>query len=266
KGPKVVQLLRGGKTSLRSQLSREFFKAKGKAAPQQALADALLVLQGEAEDQPESTLYQRVARHGGALWLDLGDHTGRAVKIANGKWSVEPEPPVLFRRTALTAPLPEPVPGGRLEELWQWLNVTEADRPLVAAWLVSLLYDSIPHPILGLFGEQGTGKTTAEKVLVSIIDPSPVPTRKPPKDAESWVTAASGSWVVGLDNLTTVPDWLSDSMCRAVTGEGDVRRQLYADNALVVFAFRRCLIVTGIDLGALNGDLADRMLAIELAV
>jgi hypothetical protein len=60
-----------------------------------------------------------------------------------------------------------------LAELWDWLNVTEDDRPLVAAWLVSLLFPDIPHPMLNLFGEQGTGKTTAGKVLVSILDPSP---------------------------------------------------------------------------------------------
>jgi hypothetical protein len=265
-GPRVLQMLRGGKTSLRSQLSKMFFGIKRKAAPQQALQDALLALQGEAEEQTESTLYQRVARHDGALWLDLGDSTGKAVRIDGAGWSVQESAPVLFRRTALNAALPIPERGGNLAELWSWLNVTEEDRPLLAAWLVAALHDSIPHPVLGLFGEQGTGKTTAEKVLVSILDPSPVPTRKPPKDADSWVTAAQGSWVVGLDNLTSVPDWLSDSMCRAVTGDGDVRRQLYADNALVVFAFRRCLVVTGIDLGALNGDLADRMLTVSLDV
>jgi hypothetical protein len=265
-GPHVVQMLRGGRTSLRSQLSKMFFGVKRKAAPQQALADALLMLQGEAEEQDEAILYQRVARHDGAVWLDLGDPAGRAVRITAAGWTVEPAAPVLFRRTVLNAALPTPVGGGDLDELWSWLNVTKEDRPLLAAWLVAALHDAIPHPVLGLFGEQGTGKTTAEKVLVSILDPSPVPTRKPPKDADSWVTAAQGSWVVGLDNLTDIPDWLSDSMCRAVTGDGDVRRQLYADNALVVFAFRRCLAVTGIDLGALNGDLADRMLTINLEV
>lgn len=265
-GPRIVQMLRGGKTSLRGQLSKAYFAAKRKTAPQAALGDALLVLQGMAEEEPETQLYQRVARHGGALWLDLGDVTGKVVRIGGGRWTVEEFAPVLFRRTALNGPLPTPEPGGSLDELWSWLNVTEDDRPLLAAWLVATLYDTIPHPVLGLFGEQGTGKTTAQRVLVSILDPGPVPSRKPPKDADSWVTAAQGSWVVGLDNLTHVPDWLSDSMCRAVTGDGDVRRQLYADNALVVFAFRRCLVVTGIDLGALNGDLADRMLTIDLEV
>lgn len=265
-GPKVVAMLRGGRTSLRAQLARRYFKLTSKAAPQQALADALLVVEGIAQDHDAQELHLRVATHGGALWLDLGDDTGRAVRITSAGWTVETEAPVLFKRTALMAPLPEPVRGGDVGELWQWLNVTEADRAILLAWLLCVLREQVPHPILGLLGQQGTGKTTAERIVVSVLDPSPVPTRKPPRDADSWVSAAAGSWVVGLDNLSTISDWLSDSLCRAVTGDGDVRRKLYTDGDHHVVAFRRCIVITGIDLGAIRGDLAERMLPIELAV
>lgn len=263
-GPRITRLLRGGQSSLRAQLSREYYRRTGRAAPQSALADALLVVEGIAQDQEGATLHLRVARHDGAVWLDLGDNTGRAVRICADGWAVRDQVPVLFKRTALNAALPEPVHGGRLDYLWSWLNVDMADRPLVASWLVAVLFDAMPHPILGLFGEQGTGKTTAARTLVSLLDPSPVPTRKPPRDADSWVTAAAGSWVVGLDNISDVPAWLSDSLCRAVTGDGDVRRKLYTDGELAVFAFRRCLILNGIDVGAMRGDLAERMLPISL--
>lgn len=56
--------------------------------------------------------------------------------------------------------------------------------------------------------------------------PSPVPLRQSPRDADSWVTAAAGSWVVALDNLSAIPPWLSDSLCRAATGDGNVKRAL----------------------------------------
>ena len=198
------------------------------------------------------------------MWLDLGDHTGGAIRITGSGWTVEEAAPVLFKRTELTGPLPDPEPGGSLDELWSWLNFEADDRPLVLAWLLAVLYPGMPHPVLGIFGEQGTGKTTAQKILVSLLDPGPVPVRKAPKDAESWVTAAAGSWVVGLDNLSVVPDWLSDSICRAVTGDGDVRRKLYTDGELAVFSFRRAIVLNGIDIGASRGDLADRMLPTTL--
>ena len=265
-GPRVALMLRGGKTSLRGQLARDYYVRTGRAAGQQALADALMVVDGIAQDQDESRLYLRAGQLGGTLWLDLGDQAGRAVRITPSGWTIEGAAPVLFKRTALNGPLPDPVHGGDLAKLWRWLNVATEDQPLLAAWLVAVLFPDLPHPVLGIFGEQGTGKTTAARVLALLLDPGPVPVRKPPRDADAWVTAASGSWMVALDNLSEIQPWLSDSLCRAVTGDGDVRRKLYTDGELAVFTYRRCVILNGIDTGAMQADLADRMLPVDLAV
>lgn len=70
---KVVLMLRGGKTSLRGQLSRAYFTRTTRTAAQQALADALLVIEGIAQESKEDRLYLRVANDDGSLWLDLGD-------------------------------------------------------------------------------------------------------------------------------------------------------------------------------------------------
>jgi hypothetical protein len=263
-GPHVALMLRGGRISLRGQLAREYYSRTGRAAGQQALADALMVIEGIAQEEEESRLYLRCAQLDGALWLDLGDQAGRAVRITAAGWTVEDSAPVLFKRTALNGPLPDPARGGELARLWKWLNVAETDRPLVVAWLVTVLFPDVPHPVLGIFGEQGTGKSTAARVLALLLDPGPVPVRKPPRDADSWVTAAAGSWLVALDNLSDIQPWLSDSLCRAVTGDGDVRRKLYTDGELAVFSYRRCVILNGIDAGAMQADLADRMLPINL--
>ncbi len=264
-GPQVVRPLRGGKTSLRAVLAADYFRQYGKAAPQQALSDALLVLEGQACDAQETELHIRVAEHDGALWLDLGDATARAVRITRTGWQVLDDPPVRFKRTTLQLPLPEPKRGGTLDDLRGRLNVADNDWPLILGWLVACLFPSIPHPLLTLIAEQGTGKSTLTKTLVGLLDPSPVPLRKPPRDTDSWVTAASGSWIVALDNLSGMPDWLSDSLSRAVTGEGDVRRRLYTDGDFAVFEFKRCLIANGIEIGALLGDLGERILPVNLA-
>jgi hypothetical protein len=264
-GDPVARLLRGGKRGLRSELARAYFEERAKAVSQQALADALLVIEGLAGGAEPELLAQRVAQTSTSWWIDLGDTTGDAIRVNGTGWTIT-GPAVKFRRTVLTAALPRPVAGGDLGELWGLLNVAEADRPLVLAWLVAAMVAGIPHPILSLAGEQGTGKSTAAKIITSLIDPSPVPLRKTPRDSDSWVTAAAGSWIVAIDNVSTVPDWLSDTLCRAVTGDGDVRRQLYTDGGLALFAFRRAVILNGIDLGAVRGDLADRLLVIDLDV
>ncbi len=76
------------------------------------------MIEGMAQDGAESQLYLRTAQHEGALWLDLGDRTGRAVRVTARGWTVEDCAPVLFKRTALTGPLPEPRRGGKISELW----------------------------------------------------------------------------------------------------------------------------------------------------
>lgn len=135
---------------------------------------------------------------------------------------------------------------------------------MLAYIIAALGFPNIPHPVLALTGEQGTAKSMITKRIVQLVDPSSVLVRKPPRDPEAWVTAAQGSYVVGIDNLSSIPEWLSDSLCRAVTGDGDVRRQLYTDGGLAVFAFRRCIVFNGIDVGALRGDLADRTMHVSL--
>ncbi|TDT30884.1 hypothetical protein [Naumannella halotolerans] len=265
RGAHIVRQLRGGRQSLRAELAKMYRQDQHAIPPQQSLADAVLVLEGEAQDATPVATHLRVAEADGSTWIDLGDAIGTTVRLNANGWQLTSDVPVLFARTALTGTLPSPAVGGDLAELWELINVAEPDRPLVLAWLVSaILRADIPHPIAALFGEQGTGKSTASRLLTQLVDPSPVPLRKPPRDADSWVTAAAGSWLVALDNLSTVPDWLSDSLCRAATGDGDVRRQLYTDGQLAVFAFRRVMLLNGIDVGALRGDLAERLIMINL--
>ena len=60
-GSRLVAMLRASNTSLRRQLARDYFQEHKRAAPQQALADALLVIDGYAQDEEEQELYLRVA-------------------------------------------------------------------------------------------------------------------------------------------------------------------------------------------------------------
>lgn len=262
-GPRIARLLRGQGGSLRADMAAAYLETFSKTPTQSALADAVCVLEGLALRGPREPLHVRHASHDGAVWVDLGDATGRAVQVTASGWTVETSPPVLFRRSALTGALPEPE-AGELCEWRRFLNVTDETWALLVGCLVSTLHPDYPHPVLALQGEQGSAKSTTARQYIDLVDPSAAPLRSAPRDIGEWVTVAAGSAVIGLDNVSHIPAWLSDALCRAVTGDGFPRRALYSDGDIVVTAFRRAVVLNGIDMGALSGDLVDRAAFVEL--
>jgi hypothetical protein len=263
-GPAIAYGLRRG--TLRSRLSSAYYDTCGQTPGGTALTDALCVLEGQAErTEPEPVALRAATAPGGRLVLDLGTPDGRCVLVGPGGWQLAERSPVLFRRSALTSPLPDPARGGSLDPLWDLVNVDAAGFRLIVAWLVAALLPDMPHPILTLTGEQGTAKSTAARLAVCLVDPSPAPLRTPPTEMRSWAAAASASWVVALDNVSSIPAWFSDTLCKAVTGDGIVERALHTDDDINVLTFRRCIALTTIDAGRLAGDLAERLLPVELA-
>jgi len=68
--------------------------------------------------------------------------------------------------------IPEPVPGGRLDELRQHVHMSASDYVLAVSWLLAVLHGRGPYPILALTGEQGTGKSFTGDMLRRLVDPT----------------------------------------------------------------------------------------------
>lgn len=265
-GARIARPLNGRGGSLRAGITAEYFHRYDRAPNPTAVASAFEVIAGEALDQRPVDVHLRVVRTETGLVIDLGWPDGKVVIIEPGGWRIEDAPPagVIFRRTRMTGALPNPAEQGDLDLLRELVNVTDRGWDLIRAWLVLAWMPDIPVPILTITGSQGAGKSHLGRTLVSVVDPGPALLRKAPKDPEDWITAAAGSRVVGLDNISWISEWLSDALCRAVTGEGHVKRMLYHDDDLVVFNFRRALLLTSIDPGSMRGDLGERLLPVEL--
>ncbi|MEU9334370.1 ATP-binding protein [Streptomyces sp. NPDC048290] len=265
-GPNIALPLRN-KGGLRQRLARLFADAyPGEVASQSALADTMTVLEGIADDGDPVPVHLRVGRApDGAVAVDLGSADGRAVVVSATGWSVVERAPVLFRRSGAMAPMPTPVlDGDGLAKLHALVNMDTASFRQLVAWLVAAWIPDIPHPALVCKGEQGTGKSKAAQMFINLVDPSPAAKRSQPRDEKAWSRQAFSSWALCLDNISTIPPWLSDTLCKAVTGDGVVDRALYSDDDVVVLTFRRVLAMTTIDAGALAGDLAERVLMLDL--
>jgi hypothetical protein len=167
------------------------------------------VLEGQVADTDPEPVALRIAEHDGTLVLDLGTTDGRAVVIGPDGWEIVDESPVLFRRTRQTSALPTPqrTAAGEadgLARLHALLNVSQSGFRLLVAWLVAALLPEIPHPILSLYGEQGTAKSTTGRMMVTLVDPSPAPLRAAPRDQRGWQVQAATSWTVMRQRCTRV--------------------------------------------------------------
>ena len=215
-------------------------------------------------DGQECPVHLRVAEHGDRLYLDLCDRAWRAVEIDADGWRVVDRPPAKFRRTRGAQPLPEPERGGSLDELRSFFNVDHHGWTLIRAFLVAALRPGFPLPILIAKGEQGAGKSTACRVISSLIDPRTSALRGVPREVRDLTAAARNSWLVCFDNLSRLPEDLADAACRLATGGGFGGRQLYSDHDEAIFDATRPLVFNAIpDLATARPDFLDRALIVE---
>jgi hypothetical protein len=247
-------------------LARQFFETTAGAANSEALQAALNVIEAKANyEGPELAVAVRVGGLDGKLYLDLGDEAWRAVEIDATGWRVINDPPVRFRRPAGMKSLPAPVPGGSIEILRSFLNVkSDADFVLIVAWVLACLRNNGPYPVLGLSGEQGSAKSTFTAILRALIDPNTAPLRALPREDRDLFITASNGHLMAFDNVSGLPSWISDTLCRLATGGGFAVRSLYTDGDETIFHECRPVILNGIEDIISRPDLADRAILLTL--
>ncbi len=236
-----------------------------------AMKEALDLIEALALTEEVQPVHIRVAPgFDGATWLDLGRDDGQSVRIHPTGWDIRTPDPreVCWRRTQLTGELPMPVKdtdGKGIDLLMRLCNfATAASECLALAWLIGCLGPSVPVPAPFLTGPQGAGKSTGGRMLLRIIEGMSGDLRRAPKDEANLIAAVAAGWVTALDNLSHMTPDMSDAMCCVVTGAEDVKRALFTDGDVHRSSYRRPLLLTGIDVGVVRPDLAERLLPLRL--
>jgi hypothetical protein len=251
---------------LRAWLRRCYYEAAGQGASAAEIRSALDLLEARAQfDVPERAVHMRVAEHAGHIYIDLADEHWRAVEIGPDGWRVIGCPPVRFRRPAGMLPLPVPEQGASIEALNSFLNLSSPnDFVLIVAWLLAALRPGGPYPVLAISGEQGSAKTVLSKLLKALIDPNVAPVRALSREERELMIAANNGYLLAFDNLSGLPNWLSDALCRLASGGSFSVRQLYTDQEEVLFESTRPILLNGIEDVVSRPDLGDRAIFLTL--
>ena len=253
-------------TGFREFLIRSYYLSRnGKGIPNDvAIKSAVGLMVAFARiEGGERRVFVRRAAHAGKLYVDLCDDRWRAVEIAASDWRIVDEPPVLFLRAPGMLALPEPKRGdpkqgiARLRKLMR--ARTNGDFVIIVACLLDMLGGRGPYTVLFFTGEAGATKTSHAKMARALTDPSTKPVRSMPKEVRDVYIAAKNAVVV-YNNLSSLPNWLSDIFCVITEGSTDSRRELFTDEDESSISVCSPLILTSISNIITKGDLGARTL------
>jgi hypothetical protein len=203
-------------------------------------------------------------RHG--IWLDLGDATGRVVRIMSSGWSVVGRTVApLVRNPGMQAlPRPSHNHGGVARELADLFGLDGDQFMLLTCWMLDALRPGADHPILLVFGPAGAGKTALCRFLRDTIDPHRAGLESLPLTEQNLAVLADSCWLLAFDNVSNITDRQSDWLCRLVTGYAFRSRKLYADRDAALFTWQGPVAVNGVPSLITKADLASRTLLLHL--
>ncbi len=267
-----VESTRTRERRFKRYVSMLFYRATRQAPSSQAMQDALSVIEGRALfDGVEHPVNIRVAGDGiNDIVIDLGDKGWNGVRITKEGWSIirlQDLEERFIRPQGMTA-LPYPEKGGNFDTLRGLINIEDDDDfSLLKAFIIGC-YRPVPpgrpisRPLLAVYGEQGSAKSSLCNLVKKLVDPSLPLSRSAPREERDLAIAARNSWVIAYDNLSYIQDWLSDALSRLSTGAGFATRTLFENDTESIFSAQRSIIINGIEEVARRPDLLDRAIPI----
>lgn len=255
-----------GGRKIKLWLSSEIHRTQEKAPTAEVKKSILSVLEGKAcFEGSEIKLHDRVAWRDNELWYDLTNKNWQVVKINKDGWEIIDNPPTLFKRYPHHKEQVTPAKNGDVKLFLNYINVANPEHQLLLlVFLVSCFIPDFPHVMLVVFGAQGSSKSTLSKLARSIIDPSLIDVASFPHSQRELIQALAHHYFLFFDNVSHITEQESDTLCKAITGGGHVKRELYENDEDIIYNFMRCIGMNGINLVTTRPDLLERSLLLEL--
>lgn len=241
--------------------------------------------------KPPRTLYDRCVwlQAENIVYYNLNNERGEVVKITANKSGkgieiVKQNPDLLIFRK-LPDKYKQITPSFDFDPNYDYLEQVltgfkhQYQKFISKVWMISLLFNQPPYPIVGPTGPEGSGKTMLLKMIKSLVDPKE-DTNAPAmqKRTESLLTELETdekktddvnltiykNYFTVFDNVTKVPAKLMDILCRWVTGMNFSKRILFTTMETVELGGQRPLAITGIVNSIRNPDLISRIFNPEM--
>ena len=256
-------------------IRKTYYNETGDTLGNDVLKEVVDTLEAKALfDGPEMTLDLRISKdpHDELVyWYDLNNDNWEAIKITKDGWTIvnSNEVPIIFRRYSGQQAQVYPsksYPPNIMDQFLNLINLknSENTRLLVKCYVVSIFIPGIAKAMLMIHGPKGAAKTAFEDLVKQLPDPSILSNLTLPRTTEQLAQQLMHNFLTYYDNVSTLPEWLSNDLCRAVTGTANSKRELYSDDDDIIYQYKRPIGFNGINLAATRADLLDRGLASSL--
>ena len=244
----------------------EFFKVRGTFPPQSDITSSIGHADFLAQQQPSiGNVFFRFGYANNNHYIDMCNDDDEVIEITNSNWNILQKSPVYFREFETQRALPNPSKNGDVLGIFNYLNIEhEEDRILILPTLCTFPLANITKPIIGLLGDQDSGKTTAARMIRKLLDPSDPAENDFHPTKQNLCLVFYHNAVPFFDNLSAISQTVSDMFCRAYSGTGFQSRKLYTDYALISFSYKRSFIFTAINPPTKAKDFNARTITIQL--
>jgi hypothetical protein len=206
-----------------------------------------------------------------AFYYDLTNQNWEIVKVTSKGWQVvkDNSTPLFNRYDNNCKPQVYPIKDYNNKKYFkEFLNLfnprTDDDRLLLKIYLVSLFIPEIQKAIIVISGNGGGAKTTTFSLIKNIVDPGATDTLSFSPNKNDLIQTLEHDYVGYFDNVSYISQEVSDILCRAVTGSGDSKRELYTTDKDFIYKFKRCIGINGINLVTTRPDFIDRSLILRV--
>ena len=206
--------------------------------------------------------HNRVVEKQDAIYFDQGD--GEIVTVNSESARITSKAPARFIQNQGKANIKPDFENGNLEVLKKYLPDNEYSIYLILVFLFKCMMTKTHYLALILVGPAGSGKSFLQKVLKTIIDPSPVMLRNQINKVEDLVLAALHCHLLDFNNVSTLSSSMQDALCTMLTGGCATSRTKYTNKEESVIHTHNPFIMNGIGNFINRDDLYERCLIIVL--
>ena len=223
------------------------------------------------DNQLEHDFVHRIFFDGTKYVYDLDQSDSSVVTIDREEISIATISKVYFKRGVDYKAQVEPDFDSKGSKLYGYIkkhfNIpTKGERLLFMLYLVSCFIPDINCPVLILYGEKGSGKSSCLRKIREVISPSSADLTGMPKTLDDLALRLCNTYYLCLDNCSSVKRDYSDLLARACTGGSYSKRKLYTDSEETMINIKGHVALNSVSaLCIKESDLLDRSLILHLS-